>query len=77
MSWAWKWPALAAWRAIRSGRSGHLAALGLHVHVQLEVRVADAGDQRLGLIAGVEEVGLGGRERFEAEVDAESAPMRA
>ena len=77
-SWAWKWPAFARVPAdqLGDGRPG-LAALGLHVHVELEVGVVDPVDQGLRLGAGVEEVGLAGGQRLEAEVDPDGADGRA
>ena len=58
-------------------RGPGLAALGFHVHVQLEVRMVDLLDHRHGLGAGVQEVGLAGGQRLEAEIDAHFADGRA
>ena len=58
-SWAWKCPASLAYLRISSGTDAPLlAALGLHIHVQLEMRMPDCLHQFATLLAGVDEVGI-------------------
>ena len=60
-SWAWKWPAGAAYCANQLGDGrARLAALRLDIHVQLQMRMIDPPDHLHRLGTRVEEVGLAG-----------------